>query len=70
MERDDHMRINAFLIKCPIFCSFLVLLACVNLGAGCDNTAGTPSHNAANGSVSGTIVGVEPSGAEVSLKRY
>ncbi|MBC8431313.1 MAG: hypothetical protein H8D96_05280 [Desulfobacterales bacterium] len=61
------MRINAFLIKCRIFFSFLVLLACLNLGTGCDDTSSSPSSNSANGTVSGTIVGVDPSGAEVSL---
>ncbi|MEA2038574.1 MAG: alpha/beta hydrolase [Thermodesulfobacteriota bacterium] len=61
------MRINAFLIKCRIFFSFLVLLACLNLGTGCDNTSSSPSSNSANGSVSGTVVGVDPSGAVVSL---
>ena len=61
------MRINVLVIKCRIFFSFLTLLACLSLISSCDNTSGTPSLNAANGSVSGRIVGVDPSGAEVSL---
>ena len=57
MERDDHMRINAFLIKRRILFSFLLLLVCLNLGTGCDNSSSSLSSNSFNGSVSGAVVG-------------
>ena len=57
MERGDYVRINGLAIKRRIFFSFLVLLACLNLGTGCDNSSSSLSRNSFIGSGSGTVVG-------------
>ncbi len=47
---------------------FLALFFCLSVGAGCNNsTSSSTADNSGNGSVSGTVVGVDPSGAMVSL---
>ncbi len=61
------MRLIGSLMKYRIIFPFLVLWACLTFGTGCDNTATSPSQSSVNGSVSGTVVGVDPSGAEVAL---
>jgi hypothetical protein len=61
------MRIHTRVKRCLLLFLVLTLLACLHLAAGCDNSSTTPYGNSANGSVSGTVVGVDPSGAEVSL---